>query len=131
MNVADARQLNPVSLAFLGDAVFTLYVREKLVEAHDMTSRGLHKLASGYVRAGAQAAMLDALAPVLTDEERELGRRARNCHTPTHAKNATQGEYKKATALECIFGFLKVTGESERLEQLMESAMRVIDGGNI
>ncbi len=123
MEVKDAIQLNPLSLAFLGDAVFTLFVREKLVDNHDFKSGYLHKMASSFVCAAAQAQMLDAIAEDLTPEEREIARRSRNCHNVSKAKNAALGVYKKATALEGVLGFLKITGQTERLYYLMEKCV--------
>ena len=130
MESKDAIQLNSLTLAFLGDAVFTLFVREKLVTEHDCKSGRLHKLASDYVCAAAQAKMLEDLAPLLTDEEKEVARRCRNCHNPSHAKNAALSDYKKATALEGVLGYLKLTGHKERLNELMRKCMEILDGGN-
>ncbi len=125
MEVKDAVQLNPLSLAFLGDAVFTLFVREKLLLNHDGKSGYLHKIASSFVCASAQAEMLDAITDELTAEEREIARRSRNCHNTSKAKNAALGVYKKATALEGVLGFLKITGQTDRLNYLMEKCVSV------
>lgn len=118
-------QLNSLTLAFLGDAVFTQYVREKLVRSLDCKSGKLHLLASKYVRASAQARMLEAAE--LTPDEQEVARRARNCHNPSRAKNAALSDYKKATALESVFGYLKLTEQNERLDSLMEACMATIN----
>ena len=130
MESKDATQLNSLTLAFLGDAVFTLFVREKLVTEHDCKSGRLHKMASDYVCAASQARMLEGITPVLTEEEKEVARRCRNCHNPSHAKNAALSDYKKATALEGVLGFLRLTGQNERLNELMNKCTGIIDGGN-
>lgn len=130
MESKDATQLNSLTLAFLGDAVFTLFVREKLVTGHDCKSGRLHKMASDYVCAASQARMLEGITPVLTEEEKEVARRCRNCHNPSHAKNAALSDYKKATALEGVLGFLRLTGQNERLNELMNKCTGIIDGGN-
>ena len=130
MESKDATQLNSLTLAFLGDAVFTLFVREKLVTEHDCKSGRLHKMASDYVCAASQARMLEGITPVLTEEEKEGARRCRNCHNPSHAKNAALSDYKKATALEGVLGFLRLTGQNERLNELMNKCTGIIDGGN-
>lgn len=130
MESKDATQLNSLTLAFLGDAVFTLFVREKLVTEHDCKSGRLHKMASDYVCAASQARMLEGITPVLTEEEKEVARRCRNCHNPSHAKNAALSDYKKATALEGVLGFLRLTGQNERLDELMNKCTGIIDGGN-
>ena len=122
MEVKDAVQLNPLSLAFLGDAVFTLFVREKLLDNHDFKSGYLHKIASSFVCASAQAEMLDAITDELNAEEREIARRS---HNTSKAKNAALGVYKKATALEGVLGFLKITGQTDRLNYLMEKCVSV------
>lgn len=110
MEVKDAIQLNPLSLAFLGDAVFTLFVREKLVDNHDFKSGYLHKMASSFVCAAAQAQMLDAIAEDLTPEEREIARRSRNCHNVSKAKNAALGVYKKSHRAGRSAGFFENNG---------------------
>ena len=130
MKSKDAIQLNSLTLAFLGDAVFTLFVREKLVTKFDCKSGRLHKLASDYVCAAAQAHMLEGITAFLTDEEREVARRCRNCHNPSHAKNAALSDYKKATALEGVLGYLRLTDKNDRLNELMQKCMDIIDGGN-
>lgn len=75
--------------------------------------------------------MLDALSPSFTDEESEIARRSRNSHNTSKAKNAGLSDYKKATALEGVFGFLRITGRIERLEELMKRGVDIIEtGGN-
>ncbi len=129
MEEKDVRQMNPISLAFLGDAVYSLFVREMLVSAHDCKSGALHRMASSYERAGAQARAFDALESSLSDDERELARRARNCHNNNKAKNAELAEYKKATALEAVIGYLKLIGNEERVNEIIKNSIFVIDGG--
>lgn len=128
MDEAKAKQYSAATLAFLGDAAFTLFVRDRLVREHDEKSGGLHKKASGYVCAKAQATAYDGLASELTPEEADVARRARNCHTASKAKNAAVSDYRKATALEGLFGYLKLVGRTDRLETLMERATEIIDG---
>ena len=130
MEVKDANQLNPLSLAFLGDSVFTLYVRERLVNSHDSKSGALHKQANGYVCARSQAIMLDALSEIFTDKEKEVARRCRNAHNTSKAKNAGLSDYKKATALEGVLGYLRLVGEDERLNELMQKCIEIIDEGD-
>ncbi len=130
MEVKDANQLNPLSLAFLGDSVFTLYVRERLVNSHDSKSGALHKQANGYVCARSQAIMLDALGEIFTDKEKEIARRCRNAHNTSKAKNAGLSDYKKATALEGVLGYLRLVGEDERLNELMQKCIEIIDEGD-
>lgn len=130
MEVKDAIQLNSLSLAFLGDSVFTLFVREYLLDRHDGKSGLLHKLASGYVCASAQAKMLDGIADRLNETELDIARRSRNCHTVSKAKNASLSDYKKATSLEAVLGFLRITGQYDRLNELMNECICIIDRGD-
>lgn len=116
--------LNPVTLAYVGDAVFSLYVRTRIVESADYKSSELNKRVNSLVKAVSQSAMLDIILPRLTDEEKDVVRRGRNCHTPAKAKNAGLMDYKRATALEALFGWLYLRGDTVRLEELEDLACR-------
>lgn len=110
--------LNPVTLAYIGDAVFSLFVRTRVVASADYKANELNHRVNACVKAVAQSAMLEHILPQLTDEEKDVIRRGRNCHTPAKAKNAGLMDYKRATALEALFGWLYLHKEYERLEQL-------------
>lgn len=110
--------LNSVTLAYVGDAVFSLFVRTFMLERAEYRTRELNAKVNACVKATAQSAMLEALLPFLSDEEKDVVRRARNCHTPAKAKNAGLMDYKRATALEALFGWLYLRGERLRLEEL-------------
>lgn len=120
LSVAAASAVSPISLAFVGDAVFSLYVRERLTLAHDFRSGELSKLSSMYVNAAAQSKMLLHIMPMLSDEEAAVAKRARNAHTGSKAKNAGIGDYHRATGLEGLFGWLYLSGQTDRLEELQE-----------
>ena len=115
-------RLTPVELAFIGDAVYTLYVRERLVSSSDAVVGTLHTATTGYVNAGRQAAVYDALCNggLLTDVELDIGRRAKNAHLHSRAKAASIGDYHKATALEAIIGYVHLSGDADREKQLLE-----------
>ena len=89
---AQIKNISPVTLAFVGDAVYTLYVREKLVTEHDFTTGTLQKLSSEEVSARGQNALLDGILPLLTEEETGVFKRGRNAKKPTRSKNATVAE---------------------------------------
>ena len=110
-----------LELAWLGDALYDLYVRERLVAAGGRV-RSLHREAIARVCAHAQAQALARIADRLTDEERDVVRRARNCdqHPP---KNADAAEYHHATALEALIGWLYVTGRRERMNEILQMAL--------
>lgn len=110
--------LNSVTLAYIGDAVFSLYVRERIVESAEFRAGECNERVNAFVKATAQAQMLDAIAPLLTQEEADVVRRGRNCHTPAKAKHTSLADYKRATALEALFGWLYLCGERARLEEL-------------
>lgn len=114
-----AKLMNPVVLAYIGDAVYTLFAREKLAFCGDMKVSALHTRVSNEVRATAQADLADKLMPVLTEEEADVFRRARNAKKGTRAKSASVAEYNKSTGLEAVFGYLYIIGEHERLNYLL------------
>ncbi len=113
-----AKQMNPVVLAFVGDAVYTLFVRRALALSHGFHTGELNKLASEKVSAHGQSAALEKILPLLTEEEDEIFRRGRNAKKPTKSKNATVGEYVRSTGFEALIGYLYLTGQSARIKEL-------------
>ena len=119
LSVNEAKFLNPLSLAFVGDAVFTLYARESVTVSADALSGSLHRKATGKVKAASQAELADLLLPLLNEEEAGVFRRAKNSKHRSTAKNASAGDYNKATGLEAVLGFLYLTGQEERIRELL------------
>lgn len=115
------KQLSPLTLAFLGDAVFELLVREELVQEANMPVARLHHRAVGVVCAGAQSDAVAVLEPILTEEEHEIYKRGRNANGHHVPKNADPAEYRRATGLEALFGFLYLKGEQERIRFLYQT----------
>ena len=111
--------MSPIVLAFVGDAVYSLYVREKLAFNTDFKSGILNVKASEIVRASAQAKFIDAIYPLLTEEEADVYRRARNTKKGTRAKSSTVAEYNKSTGFEALVGYLYITGQTDRLNVLL------------
>lgn len=111
------RQMSPLTLAFIGDCVFELFVREQLVCEANRPVNTLHKQAVAQVCSGAQAAAAEKLMPVLTEEEEAVYRRGRNAKVSHVPKNSSPADYHAATALEALFGYLYLKGELERLRQ--------------
>jgi len=107
-------------LAIVGDAVWSLYVREKLALAHDYKSGLLSKQTIQYVSAKAQSTYYYALDDILDSAEKALLKRARNATSCTKAKNSTVDEYNKATAFEALIGFLHLAKEEERLKEILK-----------
>ena len=118
-----ARLLSPLVLAFVGDAVQTLFVRTDLVLNTTLQTNELHKLTSEKVKAVSQAKQIDKLLDVFTDEELAIYKRGRNSSPNTIAKNASVAEYKKASGLEAVIGYLYLTGEHDRLNNLLKISM--------
>jgi ribonuclease-3 family protein len=118
------------ALAYLGDAVFELLVREKLLrEGADEPVNALHRRAKGYVSAGAQAAMYHEVFPRLTPDEQTIARRGRNLHSASRSKNAKVTAYRHATGLETLFGWLHEKGETARLGEVFEWCINPFPGG--
>ena len=114
--------LNGVQLAFIGDTVYDLFVREDVLGTGEAVKL-LQKKAASRVNAGAQAIAFDKILPNLTEEESDVARRGRNAHSRP-PKNQSPGDYSKATALEALFGYLYLTGNPERLNELVEIIRR-------
>ena len=110
----DIRTYSPLTLAYIGDAVFDLVIRSVLVNKGNTAVNNLHKKASAIVKAPTQAALAAAIMDDLTDEEKDIFRRGRNSKPHTKAKNASTMEYLEATGFEAVIGFLYLTGDMER-----------------
>ncbi len=116
-----AKQMNPVVLAFVGDAAYTLLVRERLARESSSKTGELNRRASALVSAHGQSGALEHILPLLTEEEEDIYRRGRNAHKPTKSKNADVGEYVRSTGFEAVIGYLYLTGDLARIEELFFS----------
>ena len=114
-----ARLMNPVVLAYIGDGVHTLYVGEKLAFSSDVKSNVLQKKESKLVCATAQARAISGLLSELNEEEVAIYKRARNAKKGSKAKNSTAGDYVKSTGFEAVVGYLYITGQIERLNYIL------------
>ena len=124
-NMTDKLQeLSALSLAHIGDAVFELMVRTHLCMDGTRLVDKLHKRSVEYVSAKSQASAADALLQVLCDEEKEVFKRGRNSHTGQIPKNSTREQYHAATGLEALFGYLYLSGNIKRLNELFEVVIR-------
>ena len=110
--------LNPISLAFLGDAVYEVLVREYLALKGDRPPEELHRLAVTFVSATAQAQATEKLMPLLTEEEITAFKRGRNAKVSHIPKGASPAKYHAATGFEALFGYLYLKGQSERMREL-------------
>lgn len=120
MPLNKANNLSPSTLAFVGDAVCSLYARQKLVYTADYKSAMLQKLYCGEVSAHGQNALLHRVEGQFTEDEAAIFRRGRNARKPSHSKKAGVAEYNNATGFEAVIGWLYLTGQNERLLTLLE-----------
>lgn len=124
---ADIRTYSPLTLAYIGDDVYDLIVRTVVVERGNRQPDGLHKKASSFVNAAAQARLIEAVMDRLTDEEKNVYKRGRNAKSYTSAKNASIGDYRKATGLEALIGYLYLTDQTDRALALMRDGFGLLD----
>jgi len=123
----DAYTMNTIALAFLGDAVYEEYIRQRLIENGSLGSRAdsMHRAAVAFVCAGAQARVIKSIFEELSEEEQHLVTRARNHRIATKPKNADAVTYKWATAFEALLGYLKLAEREDRLREIMDAAYEI------
>ncbi len=119
--------LSPLTLAFTGDAVFSLYIREMLVCEANRPVGQLHKLSVNWVKAEAQSKGMHAILPLLTEKETEVFKRGRNAHTSHTPKNQSGCDYHYATGFEALVGYLYLKDETERLNELLNEVIKAIE----
>ena len=125
----DIRTYSPLTLAYIGDGIYELYIRTILIKQGNCQANKLHKRASRLVKAPAQSAMVAVLEPLFTPEEEAVYKRGRNAKSYTTAKNATTGEYRRATGFEAVMGYLYLTGEYHRMIDLIKIGLEALDDG--
>lgn len=117
------KQYSPLALAFVGDAVYEQFVRLKVIEENpDMPASKLYKETVKRVQAHAQSVSMNTVCDMLTEDELEMFKRGRNAKSPTSPKNADITEYRRATGLETLVGYLYMTGDEDRLYEVMTAA---------
>lgn len=124
---ADIRSYSPLTLAYIGDAVYDLIVRTVVVERANRAASALHKKTSSIVRAKTQSDMIEVLMPKLTEEEAEVYKRGRNAKPHTTAKNASVSDYRRATGFEALVGYLYLTGNFDRVLVLVKEGLAALD----
>lgn len=118
-------QLAPLTLAYIGDGVYELFVRTRVIEENEnMPAHKLHKKTVQYVKAHAQSQSIEAMLPKLTEEEEAVFRRGRNAKSHTVPKNADLIDYKRATGFEALIGYLYLSEQYDRLNELMNIAYK-------
>ncbi|MBV6717546.1 Mini-ribonuclease 3 [Paenibacillus chitinolyticus] len=115
--------LNPLVLAYIGDAVYEMFIRQYVISMPSQRPNHLHRAATRYVSAKAQSKALQALMPLLTEEEAGIVKRGRNAKSGSTAKNADVLEYRHSTAFESLIGYLYYKQAYERLNYIMEASL--------
>lgn len=122
----DIRTYSPLALAYIGDSVFDIIVRTKVVKAGNASVNSLHKNSVKYVSAKAQCQMVLNIMDEFTEDEKNVFRRGKNTKMHTTAKNASLQEYRNATGFEAVLGWLYLQGMTDRVEELAKKAMESI-----
>lgn len=122
----EAAAYSPNVLAFYGDSVYETMVRKRVVTEHQTNAGRLHELAVERVRAGYQSEAVSVIEPMLNEREADILRRGRNAGGISVPKSAKPSEYRRATALEALFGYLSLIGQEERLEELFSAICKAL-----
>lgn len=128
MGQENPKQMNPLVLAFLGDAVYELCARHFMVEKENCPVGELHQKTVGIVNAAAQSAAFFQMEKRLTEEERSIYKRGRNANSQSSPKHADIIDYRRATGLEALFGYLFLKGEFDRIQELFAVTVQTEDG---
>ncbi len=122
--------LSPLTLAFIGDGVYELMVRERLVLTANMSVNNLHKKSVLMVKASAQSELYGVLEPLLSEEELIVMKRGRNANSTKAPKKSNPNEYRRATGVEALFGYLYLTGNYDRLSEIFEIGIKEVFTNN-
>lgn len=120
----ELKLISPLTWAYVGDAVYELYIRNYLINNTNLKPHKLHIETIKYVKAKAQAEILNRIEPILTEEEKDVVRRGRNTQTHSAPKNADPADYMYATAFEALIGYLYLTKQEERLQEILEQCIK-------
>lgn len=123
-NIGKVNTMSPLTWAYIGDAVYELYIRNYLIETTNLKPNKLHKETIKYVKASAQAKILEALQEELTEEEKEVVRRGRNTQNHHLPKNANLRDYTYATAFEALIGYLYLSKKEQRLNEILNKIIQ-------
>ena len=121
INITD---YSPLTLAYIGDGIYEIIIRTIIVDEANRQVNKIHKAASGLVKAGTQAKMIHLIMDDLTEEEIQIFKRGRNAKAVTRAKNASMSEYRRATGFEALMGWLYLSGQSDRMMDLIMLALK-------
>lgn len=120
MSSSDAQNMHPQVLAFIGDGVYSMYIRQKIVLQENVKGSDLHNEVTNFVKAAGQSNFIEKLLPIFTDIEMSVFKRARNHKTLSQSKNASIIDYRRATGLEAVLGYLYLIGDMDRLNEILK-----------
>lgn len=116
---------NLLPVAFLGDSIHTEFVRESILKSCNQKMENYHSLSAKFCKASSQAKALEKILPMLNDEEKDIVRRARNAKPKHQAKNCSTKDYIYATAFEALVGYLYLTNQKERLDEILQLSIEL------
>lgn len=123
----DVRAYSPLTLAYIGDAIYDLVIRTVVVQRANMPANQLHKVTIRYVNAGIQSKLIQLLQEELTEEEMDVYKRGRNAKSYTKAKNASTADYRKATGFEAVLGYLYLMDRTDRILELVTKGLELAE----
>ena len=127
----DIRTYSPLTLAFIGDGIYDIVIRSLVVGMGNTKAGQLHQHTSQLVKAHSQSVMMEYILPVLSEEEEAVYKRGRNAKSPTMAKHATMGDYRRATGFEALMGYLYLEDKFERILDLVEIGLKGLEAEDI
>ena len=122
---------SPLTLAYIGDGIYEIVVRTIIVDEANRQVNKIHKASSQLVKAQSQAKMIHLIMDMLTEEEKSIYKRGRNAKAVTRAKNASMSDYRVATGFEALMGWLYLSGQSDRMMELMKNGIELFKQDNI
>ena len=129
LSEVDIRTYSPLTLAYIGDGIYDLFIRTIIVSEGNCQANKLHKKVSALVKATKQSKMIKKLKPILTEEERHIYKRGRNAKSNSVAKNASTADYRRATGFEAVMGYLYLTNQLDRIVDLVKLGLAKEDEG--
>lgn len=127
MKHTDPSQLSPLVLAYIGDSIYDLVIKTWVIEQGNMQVNKLNKKTSSIVKAESQSAMIGVIEPMLSKHEEAVYKRGRNAKSYTSAKNASIGDYRRATGFEALMGYLYLSGQYERMMELVKAGLESLE----
>ena len=127
MKHTEPSQLSPLVLAYIGDSIYDLVIKTWVIEQGNMQVNKLNKKTSSIVKAESQSAMIGVIEPMLSEHEEAVYKRGRNATSYTSAKNASIGDYRRATGFEALMGYLYLSGQYERMMELVKAGLESLE----